>query len=193
MKKILLLITSIFIFSSCSTQKNIIIDFKIENKETLKEYLLENKIEVDNNDLYSIKDYTSFLYFNNNDKLQVPEILFFNSNGYLVKNRFNNNECSLVINDIQKINSLEFDKNISIDELLKNISPLYKNSNETEKYYVVINWAKFVGKINTQSFDWYKELKKSSTKSSVNCIMLNLDIQESWNLNEQQKKSLNIE
>jgi hypothetical protein len=122
----------------------------------------------------------------------VPEILFFNTDGYLVKNRFNNNECSQVINDIQKINSLEYDKNITINDLLKNITPVYKNSSETKKYYVVINWAKFVGKINKQSFDWYNDLKKSSSNTIVNCILLNLDIQESWNLNEQQKKSLNI-
>lgn len=192
MKKTLLLITAFFILQSCSTQKNIAIAFKIENKETLNSFLLENDLNVDNNDLYTIKDFTSFVYFNNTDKLQVPEILFFNSDGYLVKNRFNNNECSQVINDIQKINSLEFDKNITINELLKNITPVYKNSTETKKYYVVINWAKFVGKINKQSFDWYNDLKKSSSNTNVNCILLNLDVQENWNINEQQKKRLNI-
>ncbi|UOX32960.1 hypothetical protein LXD69_13040 [Flavobacterium sediminilitoris] len=182
------------IFISCSAQKNISISFTIENKETLNNYLIDNEVKLEENDLYTIKDFNSFVYLNNNDKLQVPEILFFNSNGYLVKNRFNDNECSQVINEIEKINSLKFNKNVTINDWLKYISPLHQDLTEKNNIYVIINWAKFVDKFNEQSFEWYNQLKKSNSNSNlkINCILLNLDIQEKWNLTEQQKKALNI-
>lgn len=182
-------ITSIY----CFAQKNISIDFNIENEESLKAYLTENKVSFENDDLYYIKDFNSFAYLNNNDKLQVPEILFFNSNGYLVKNRFNDNECSQVINEIEKINSLKFNKKITINDWLKHISPLNQDITENGSLFIIINWAKFVDKFNEQSFEWYKELKNQNSNLKVNCILLNLDIQENWNLTEQQKKALNIE
>lgn len=180
------------IFISCSAQKNISISFTIENKETLNNYLIDNEVKLEENDLYTIKDFNSFVYLNNNDKLQVPEILFFNSNGYLVKNRFNDNECSQVINEIEKINSLKFNKNVTINDWLKYISPLHQDLTEKNNIYVIINWAKFVDKFNEQSFEWYNQLKNSNSNLKINCILLNLDIQEKWNLTEQQKKALNI-
>lgn len=160
--------------------------------QTLSNYLIDNEVKLEENDLYTIKDFNSFVYLNNNDKLQVPEILFFNSNGYLVKNRFNDNECSQVINEIEKINSLKFNKNETINEWLKYISPLHQDLTEKNNIYIIINWAKFVDKFNEQSFEWYKQLKKSNSNLKINCILLNLDIQEKWNLTEQQKKVLNI-
>jgi hypothetical protein len=193
MKKLLQIAFFFIIFISCYAQKNISINFNIENIESLNKYLIENKVTIEENDLFSIKSFNSFAYLNNDDKLQVPEILFFNSNGFLVKNRFNDNECSQVINEIEKIDSLKFNKNITINDWLEHISPLNNDTTENGSIYIIINWAKFVDKFNEQSFEWYKELKNQDSNLKVNCILLNLDIQEKWNLTEKQKKALNIE
>lgn len=193
MKKILQIALFFIIFNSCYAQKSISINFNIENKESLNKYLTENKVTLEENDLFSIKSFNSFAHLNNDDKLQVPEILFFNSKGFLVKNRFNDNECSQVINEIEKIDSLKFNKNISINDWLEHISPLNNDITENGNIYIIINWAKFVDKFNEQSFEWYKELKNQDSNLKVNCILLNLDIQEKWNLTEEQKKALNIE
>ena len=192
MKTILFYILIFFTTISCSSQKKMSINFKLENEESLNSYLIANKVNLEKDDLYILNDFASFANFNNNNRLQVPEILFFNSQGYLVKNRFNNNECTEVINDIEKINSFEFDKNVKIEDWLKNIKPLHNGSKSDKEYFVIINWAIYVGKINKQSFSWYNELKKTISNSNVNCILLNLDVQEDWNLNEKQKKVLNI-
>ena len=192
MRKLIHLASFFILFISCSAQKNISIPFTVENKDSLNTYLIENKVEFEKNDLYTIKDFTSFAHFNNDGKLQVPEILFFNSNGYLVKNRFNNNECSQVINEIEKINSLKFNKKITINDWLEHISPLNQDSTVKDNIYIIINWAKFVDKFNGQSFEWYNQLRNKNSNLKVNCILLNLDIQEKWNLTEPQKKALNI-
>ncbi|MEY4834533.1 MAG: hypothetical protein RI980_648 [Bacteroidota bacterium] len=192
MFKKLILLTFIFSVFSCASQKKVSISFEIENISSLKSYLTKNNVLIDTLDLYSLKNFSSFAKFNNLDLLQVPEILFFNSNGYLVKNRFNNNECSKVINDIKKIDNLSFDKKNTIDQLLSDLSSFYNNKVEENTIYVVINWAKFVDDFNKQSFEWYNELKNSSNEIKVKCIFLNLDVQENWNINEEQKKALNI-
>lgn len=192
MFKKLILLTFIFSVFSCASQKKVSISFEIENISSLKSYLTKNNVLIDTLDLYALKNFSSFAKFNNLDLLQVPEILFFNSNGYLVKNRFNNNECSKVINDIKKIDNLSFDKKNTIDQLLSDLSSFYNNKVEENTIYVVINWAKFVDDFNKQSFEWYNELKNSSNEIKVKCIFLNLDVQENWNINEEQKKALNI-
>ncbi len=192
MFKKLILLTFIFSVFSCASQKKVSISFEIENISSLKSYLTKNNVLIDTLDLYALKNFSSFAKFNNLDLLQVPEILFFNSNGYLVKNRFNNNECSKVINDIKKIDNLSFDKKSTIDQLLSDLSSFYNNKVEENTIYVVINWAKFVDDFNKQSFEWYNELKNSSNEIKVKCIFLNLDVQENWNINEEQKKALNI-
>jgi CRISPR/Cas system-associated endonuclease/helicase Cas3 len=97
-----------------------------------------------------------------------------------------------VINDIKKIDNLSFDKKNTIDQLLSDLSSFYNNKVEENTIYVVINWAKFVDDFNKQSFEWYNELKNSSNEIKVKCIFLNLDVQENWNINEEQKKALNI-
>ncbi|WP_296311733.1 hypothetical protein [Winogradskyella sp. UBA3174] len=118
----------------------------------------------------SIKDFNSFTSLSNKGKIKVPEILFFNSNGYLVKNRFNNKRCTKVINEIEKIDSLKFNKKITINDWSENISPLNKDLTEKGTIFIIINWAKFVCKFNEESFDWYKELKKQNPNLKVNCI-----------------------
>lgn len=193
MKKIIHIAFFFIIYISCYSQKNISINFNIENKESLNTYLASAKVNFEEDDLYTIKDFNSFAHLNNNDKLQVPEILFFNSNGHLVKNRFNDNECSQVINEVEKINSLKFNKKVTINDWLKHISPLNKDLTEKGNIYIIINWAKFVDKFNEQSFEWHKELKNQNSDLKVNCILLNLDIQENWNITDRQKKALNIE
>ncbi|WP_100075590.1 hypothetical protein [Chryseobacterium camelliae] len=178
-----------------SAQKKIQINFALQDEASLKTYLSSKKTDFSDADLYILKDFKSFAYFNNNDKLQVPEILFFNNQGYLVKNRFNNNECTEVISDIEKVNRYKSDKKVTLQDWLQFISPL-KNPQpgiDHNKITVVINWAIFTDQYNEQSFEWYKKIRALSLSTKINCILLNLDVQQKWNLTEKQKAALHIE
>ncbi|WP_294276971.1 hypothetical protein [uncultured Chryseobacterium sp.] len=178
-----------------SAQKKIQINFALQDEASLTTYLSSKKIDFSDADLYILKDFKSFAYFNNNDKLQVPEILFFNSEGYLVKNRFNNNECTEVISDIETVNRYKSDKKITLQDWLQFINPL-KNPQpaiDHNKITVVINWAIFTDQYNEQSFEWYKRIRSLSLSTKINCILLNLDVQQKWDLTEKQKAALHIE
>lgn len=179
------------------SQKKLEIVFKEETKADINQYAFDNiKKVIDNTDIYVLKDFKSFAEYNNEGKLQVPEILFFNSSGYLVKNRFNNNECTQVITDIKKINSMKFDKNRNIADYTKRFAPLntvpQNDINKIYDYYIIINWAKYTKEFNDQSFEWYLQFKKSGLASKVKCYFLNLDVQKSWNMNDKQKAVLKI-
>ena len=190
-------ITILILSTTIYSQKKLEIVFNEETKKDINDYAYLNSIKtIDSTDIYVLKDFKSFAEYNNEGKLQVPEILFFNSSGYLVKNRFNDNECTQVITDIKKINKLKFDKNVNINQYklkIKNLNqPTLNEDDKVYEYYIIINWAKFVKDFNTQSFDWYKQLAANPLKSKVKCYFLNLDVQKSWNLNEKQKAVLKI-
>jgi len=196
MKKIISYAFVFLALSSCAVRFKRIVDFemKIENQNSLETYLNEFGIETEH--LYTLKDIFAFKEFHFTGKLNFTDVLFFNSDGYLVKNRFNKGECSQVINEIEQINSAEFEKNTKVDYWLKYIKPIKQSSIETEgekEYTVIINWAKFIGKYNKQSFEWYNELKNSPSYSKINVIFLNLDIQEDWELSQEDKDALGME
>jgi hypothetical protein len=184
--------------TSIYAQKKIDIVFKEEIKADLNKYAFDKSEKmIDSTDIYVLKDFKSFAEYNNQGKLQVPEILIFNSSGYLVKNRFNNNECTQVITDIKKINKMKFNKDFNISQYAQKITPLntvtQNDGNSVYDYYIIINWARFVDNYNEQSFEWYKQLKQNEGTTKIKCYFLNLDVQQSWNLNEKQKKALKMQ
>ena len=51
---------------------------------------------------------------------------------------------------------------------------------------VIITWAKFIGKMNERLFV-VSESVKDNKNAKIRLILLNSDMQKSWNLNESQK------
>jgi len=97
---------------------------------------------------------------------------------------------------VEQINSLEFDENIKIDYWIERIKPMNQDLIENEdrkECTIIINWVKFIGKYNKYSFKFYNQLKNSPSYSKVNVIFLNLDIQEDWELTQEDKDALGIE
>jgi len=203
MKKI---IFYLFIFPFLLSCKSIIftkkVELALENQNSLETYLKEFGIETEH--LYVMKDFAGFREFTK--KMGVRDIFFFNSDGYLVEKR-SDKECPITINEIEKVNSFEIKKieksyelpdenNVKIDYWLKRIKPIKQNTNETEAkkdYTVIVSWAKFIGKYNKKSFKRYNELKNSPSYSKINVIFLNLDIQEDWELSQEDKDALGME
>jgi len=194
MKKSLILL--LFFVSSCmiTHTRNAKIDFALETKESLENYLSDNNLEFQRNDLYSLNSIYTFAEFNDQNKLNLPEILFFNKEGKQVKNVFNKKECSNIISDFEQVNNLEIDDSkASFENLLKNnLKPLYFKDIKKDVVSAVIFYGKFVSShksINKQSFTWYEEISKYD---NVNVLLVSLDVMEEWNLSEETRKSIGI-
>lgn len=197
MKKLLILVV-LLVSCKVTTTRKAKIDFKLETKESLEDYLSKNDVDYSANHLYSLKDIQTFAEFNDQEKLSLPEVLFFNENGLQVKNAFNNKECTTILSDFEVIDNLEVDQAAwEFDTLLKKLHPLHSSKVKKGNNSVVIFYGKYVSNeksINKQSFEWYEEISKAANvKSNVNILLVSLDVMENWNLTEETKRSIGIQ
>ncbi len=169
--------------------------FTRQTSESLIKYLTDNNVQFDKADITTLRDINIFSYYNSTEKLTVPEAYFFNREGYRI-NGFSGTDCGNEITGLQKINKKSFDKNETINDWVSYFSFIQPNKEEDllnsgYDFFVVINWAVFLPKMNEVSFNWYYALKKEK-KYKIRIFLSNLDIQKDWELNQAQKDALNL-
>ena len=181
------------IASSLAFCQNVKIDFKIENQNSITKYLDDKKVEYTLDDIAILRDIKVFGDYEKTERLVVPEAYFFNKDGFLLKNNNKGVGCGASIKNLSKILKSKYDVNETISTRLKDYKILGNNDVLTEQYdiYILINWAIFLDSNNETSFNWYKSLK-SNKDLKIKVILINLDVQESWNLTEGQKKFLGV-
>ena len=181
------------IASSLAFCQNVKIDFKIENQNSITKYLDDKKVEYTLDDIAILRDIKVFGDYGKTERLVVPEAYFFNKDGFLLKNNNKGVGCGASIKNLSKILKSKYDVNETISTRLKDYKILGNNDVLTEQYdiYILINWAIFLDSNNETSFNWYKSLK-SNKDLKIKVILINLDVQESWNLTEGQKKFLGV-
>ena len=181
------------IASSLAFSQNVKIDFKIENQNSITKYLDDKKVEYTLDDIAILRDIKVFGDYGKTERLVVPEAYFFNKDGFLLKNNNKGVGCGASIKNLSKILKSKYDVNETISTRLKDYKILGNNDVLTEQYdiYILINWAIFLDSNNETSFNWYKSLK-SNKDLKIKVILINLDVQESWNLTEGQKKFLGV-
>lgn len=192
----------LFFTISCTITRRATINFTEENNTSLIALLDAKDISYNKDDIAVLKDFRTFVVYNDTDKLVTPEAYFFNKDGYRVVNNFKGTRCGLVINNIQEVNNAPVQENKEhINDWLKDFTYLSLDSQHNKQVdydvYVIITWAKFVdhisdGAANKISLDWYKSLKENPDLK-IKTILLNIDIQESWALSDEHKEALGME
>ncbi|WP_291113737.1 hypothetical protein [Flavobacterium sp. UBA6135] len=187
------LATIVSFFSSIAICQKVDIEFKIENQNSLIEYLDKKKVDYTLDDVAILKDIKVFGDYGKTERLVVPEAYFFNKEGFLIKNKKKGISCGATIKDLSKILKSKYDSNQKITTWMNDFKILGKNDLLSEDYdiYILINWAIFLDSNNEISFNWYKSLK-SNKDLKIKVILINLDVQESWNLTEGQKIFLGV-
>lgn len=196
------LFSLLLITISCTITRNASIEFKEENTVTLTEFLDAKETDYEKEDVAVLKDFRTFISYNDSSKLVAPEAYFFNKEGYRVVNNFKGTRCALVISNIDKINSAPIEeKKEHISDWIKDFSFLSDNSTHTNPdddydVYVILSWAKFAdhiakGSINETTLRWYKSLKENPDLK-IKTILLNIDVQESWALTDEHKEAIGM-
>lgn len=191
MIKIFLSLIFITFLSTSYSQET---QFARENQKSLESYLVENNVSYKIDDIAVLKDINSFSYYNHYDKLVVPEVYYFNRDGYRIKSNVNLDACGQELSNIDKINKRSFDKKDNLRAWMEHFKFIDSNEDIFSSSYdafIVINWAKFLPKMNEVSFNWYNSTKKLNNPK-IRVILLNLDIQDSWELNQAQKDALRL-
>jgi hypothetical protein len=158
---------------------------RIENTKTIAHYL--EKKELDTSTIYKIKNFKSFVAFSND--VMIPNGFFYNKNGYYVDYNKTPKNCNAnvggFISDLKNLNQEEINTK-NLKEIIHFITD--KNGNpitfeEGYDVYILITWAKFVGKLNEEkAFEWVDLIKKASFDGlKIKYYLVNTDFQETWN------------
>jgi len=167
---------------------------RLETQASIKKYLVKNK--VDTSHVYVLKDLSAFVTASSKNLLSIPDAVFFNKNGNLVRYKKETEDCNAKVDDfiaeIGNFSALPEDPNIKMDELL---GMLYgKPISAKADVNVFITWTVYAGRLNkTKAFEWIKLMEKAKANGiKANWYLLNCDYQKSWNLPPQAIEKLGI-
>lgn len=192
--KIIKIIFIVLISFNSYSQKKIKINFKIENDSTIIQYLKNKKIKFSNNQIATLKGIGTFAEYGRTERLVIPEAFFFNSKGELIKNKGKGVYCGAELKELKKVSKMKSDSSKTLDNFLeKDIKILDSSSiiDENVDLYIFITWGKFLSTESEISLNWFSNLTEQENLK-IKVFLLNLDIQENWNLTLGQKEYLEI-
>jgi hypothetical protein len=185
--KLLLLLIIVLGLNSCKT---VMMKYygasnpKLETNSTVEKYL--HKKNIDTTNLYMLKNFKSFLAFSNN--VMTPNGFFYNRNGYYVDYNQTPKQCNANVGqfilDLKNINQGEKDTK-NLREVINFICDKSGNTVHFEEgydVYVLISWAKYVGKLNDEkAFEWVDIIAKTNFEGlKVKYYLVNVDLYNSW-------------
>lgn len=165
---------------------------KEETPESLLSYM--NKMEYPADNSYIFRDSVSF-FANIQDSVFRKNMigsLFFNDNGVMTIYK-DTSKCQwsagYFISQLDKDSVYHSDTSYTFQHLMTEIFPL-SGADQTDTchydFTVLITWAKFLGKFNDRLFS-VEEAVKQRPDLKLRLIFLNVDMQKSWRLTDQQK------
>jgi hypothetical protein len=172
---------------------------QVETRESLKQYLLTHNFPLQ--DQFILKDTSGFYFMIKEASSEGPVgTLIFDKNYHLLTR--DTSRCQWIygegITDLSKAKSFPLSDSFNGEELLKLMTPLDGTTDELSlspgdfDFLVVNRWAKYLGRINDKIFNSYS-IAKSRTDLKIVILNLNLDMQESWNLSDDQKLKMKWE
>lgn len=198
--KIILFALTVSLFLSCSFVAKKMYGIKKPDFQTTENQLrFLKKHGISNVDFYYFKDIKSYIASSKEKYLSIPDAFFFNSNGEYVTYKKKTTDCNAkvddFINDLKSFNSSSSNKSLKINSFLSLLTSNSKINIEKSEITVFLTWAIFAGKTNKEkTFDWIKLINKAKENGvSISYYLVNCDLQENWNLtNEQKKRLLNV-
>lgn len=186
MKKTFLLIAIVLLISCKSIMKMSygITEPKNENQKSLTNYLVSKKMNIDN--ILFVDTETSYIEYIK-DFGSVPEAKIFDTNGYPISYKKENQDCNAgLFSTIPELNlnsKLKPVEGKNLNEFLENLIDFNGNKViELPKadFYLFISWAKFTGKLNKDHVKEWEELAAKNKSVKIKVYKVNLDLKEGW-------------
>ncbi|MGO1752290.1 MAG: hypothetical protein ACTHYV_07335 [Psychroflexus sp.] len=200
MKKTLILISFVAFLASCKSVTKTLYGVKnpkIESIASTQKYLVKKGIDTTNTIIF--KDLMSFAIASNTDLLAIPDAMFFNSNGEFVPYKESAESCNAdvdsFLSDLKSINNKETNSSLTLNKLnslLKHTNGKPLQINRDQEVYVFITWSKYAGRINKiKAFAWIDLIEKAKEENlKVKYYLVNCDLQESWEMTDEQIEGL---
>jgi len=166
----------------------------IENHQSLSKFLYSNGI--DTSEILCFKDTQALNTFYRSG-IGMPEAQFFNRDKKFVDYRNSIKDCngmvSVFIGKIDSINLVSPIEEKLLEHYLENVV-VEKTGNkfilENQKYdaYMVVYWAKFMGKVTKRKVSEWQELAKKENQNGkkMRVILISVDYQEMWGISKDQ-------
>ncbi len=166
----------------------------LENHQSLSKFLFSNGI--DTSEILCFKD-TQALYTFYRSKIGMPEAQFFNKEKKFVDYRNSIKDCngmvSVFIKKIDSINLVPPIEGKLLDHYLGNVvigKTGHKFILENQDYdaYMVVYWAKFLGKVTKRKVSEWQELAKKQNQNGqkLRMILIGVDFQQLWGISKDQ-------
>ena len=164
-----------------------------ETPESLISFLEKHKFPA--GDLYMFSDSTSYYRLMKNTVYMKHFLshMIFDRNGLLLQR--DTAECqwagSDAIRALDPRAACSYWPGFTLDQILPFIKPFGRKeaSWSTEKnpdFTIIVTWGKFLGQYNYRLFDLEKAVRENKT-AAIRVVWLNIDLQQSWHVTEQQK------
>ena len=166
----------------------------IENHQSLSKFLYSNGI--DTSEILCFKDTQALNTFYRSG-IGMPEAQFFNRDKRFVDYRNSIKDCngmvSVFIGKIDSINLVSPIEGKLLEHYLENVV-VEKTGNkfilENQSYdaYMVVYWAKFLGKVTKRKVSEWQELAKKENLNGkkMRVILISVDYQEMWGISKDQ-------
>lgn len=194
---------SLLLFSSCTTILTWTYGLKkprLETQERISRFLEKKKIEAEPSLI--VEDLRSYAALSGKNVTAVPEALFFDREGRFVPYKETPQSCNagvgVFMSSLEDLDRLARVDSISADTILQHLvdsesgRPLRFADLPRADLHVFMLWARFAGKLNKQKlWDWKEHFAAARQNGiQVHEILVNMDLQESWNLTEAEKERL---
>ena len=193
MKSILFCFLFLFLAQGCTRliiMKEGIKQPDLEDYNSLSNFLL--KIKVDTSELLCFKDTIALNKFFKM-KIGMPESQFFNSEKKLVDYRESPKDCNgqvsvflekaEIVNQKTPVSDEFLEKYLKDLVYVKNQQP-FTIGQEKNDLYLVMYWAKYLGKINKRKvFEWLNLVEDARKRGlKIRVLKINADYQQFWGL-----------
>ena len=192
LKTTLLLTTSFLLLQSCSTIMKKMYGIKnpeIENEQTIKKQAL--KYDLDTSNIVTVYSQSTVSAIS---AYGIPNAAIYDGNGKYIEYRQNDTACNAglfqFIPDLKLTNSYNKPDSLDLKGELAKYRDMKGNAlSEVGKadFYVLIYWAVWTGKLNKDHVKIWEDLAKNNKNCKIEIIKVNLDFQEYWNLEYNEK------
>ena len=157
---------------------------KLETETSAQRYL--SRRHIDTTDMLTFKDFEAFASAQQRGMLSIPDAMFFNAHGNLVRYKKEGEGCNAKVDDfltdLKQFSSLPDDTTITLNDLSSLVNR--DLASQRPEVTVVVTWTIYAGRLNkTKAFEWVKLVDKAKANGiDVRAYLLNCDFQKAWNL-----------
>lgn len=179
---------SLLILTSCtSIAKKIygIKNPKIETKEAVIKYA--NSINMNSQNIVFLKDKNKYNLILAEFQKSIPEAVLFDANGNRITYKKSSQDCNAglfaTIPELTSNSKLEIQKGVNLNEFTENLIDFNNNKIENlpkADFYLFVDWAKFMGKLNKDHVKVWEELAQKNKNVKIAFYKVNMDFLDTW-------------